>query len=331
MVGDAPRAHTASRRALASGADLGDIGLQAIASFCLGEAYHALGEYGQAIEVLRENLQLLQGVPRFERFGMGTIVAVAAGTWLAWGLAEQGAFAEGLAFGDEALQIAEAADHPLSVVTASFGVGLLSLRKGDPPKAIPVLERGLRLCQDLEIGGWFVDVAPVLGAAYLQSGRLAGALPLLERAVERAVSIRHIFWQALRESWLSEAYLLSGRVEKALRLAEQALKHAQDRQERGYQAWVLRLLGEIHAQQDSLAVAQAETYYRQALALAEALGMRPLQAHCHRGLGTLYAKIGRLKQARAELSTAIELYRAMDMTFWLPEAEATLTQVEGRP
>ena len=58
--------------------------------------------------------------------------------------------------------------------------------------------------------------------------------------------------------------------------------------------------------------------------------MRPLQAHCHRGLGTLYAKIGRREPARAELSTAIELYRAMDMTFWLPQAEAALAQVEGR-
>ncbi len=57
--------------------------------------------------------------------------------------------------------------------------------------------------------------------------------------------------------------------------------------------------------------------------------MRPLQAHCHRGLGTLYAKTGRREQARAELSTAIELYRAMDMTFWLPQAEAALAQVEG--
>jgi Flp pilus assembly protein TadD len=58
--------------------------------------------------------------------------------------------------------------------------------------------------------------------------------------------------------------------------------------------------------------------------------MRPLQAHCHRGLGTLYAKTGRREQARAELSTAIDLYRAMAMTFWLPEAEAALAQVEGR-
>ncbi len=62
-------------------------------------------------------------------------------------------------------------------------------------------------------------------------------------------------------------------------------------------------------------------------ALAEELGMRPLQAHCHRGLGTLYAKTGQREQARAELAAAIKLYRAMDMTFWLPQTEAALTQV----
>jgi hypothetical protein len=56
--------------------------------------------------------------------------------------------------------------------------------------------------------------------------------------------------------------------------------------------------------------------------------MRPLQAHCHRGLGTLYATTGRRKQARAALTTAIALYRAMEMTFWLPQAEAALAQVE---
>ena len=52
-------------------------------------------------------------------------------------------------------------------------------------------------------------------------------------------------------------------------------------------------------------------HYRQALALADELGMRPLVAHCHLGLGMLYAKTGQPEQARAELSTAIALYRAM--------------------
>ena len=58
--------------------------------------------------------------------------------------------------------------------------------------------------------------------------------------------------------------------------------------------------------------------------------MRPLATHCHRGLGTLYAEIGGREQARAELSIAIELYKAMDMRFWLPQAEAVLAQVEKR-
>jgi hypothetical protein len=56
--------------------------------------------------------------------------------------------------------------------------------------------------------------------------------------------------------------------------------------------------------------------------------MRLLQAHCHYGLGTLYRQTGRAALARAALSTAIEMYRAMDMTFWLPAAEAVLAQVE---
>jgi hypothetical protein len=57
--------------------------------------------------------------------------------------------------------------------------------------------------------------------------------------------------------------------------------------------------------------------------------MRPLQAHCHLGLGTLYARIGQRQQAHAELTTAIALYRAMDMIFWLPQAEAALVEVSG--
>ena len=74
----------------------------------------------------------------------------------------------------------------------------------------------------------------------------------------------------------------------------------------------------------------ANTSYREALALAEALGMRPLQAHCNRGLGMLYATIGQPQQARAALAAAIDLYRDMDMTFWLPQTQEALAQVEGQ-
>jgi tetratricopeptide (TPR) repeat protein len=127
---------------------------------------------------------------------------------------------------------------------------------------------------------------------------------------------------------LSEAYLLAGREEDARRLAQHALELCHAYRYRGSEAWILRLLGEIHARYDPSQVTQAEAHYQQALALAEELGMRPLQAHCHLGLGRLYGPVGRGAQARAALSAAIELYRAMEMTFWLPQAEAALAQVE---
>ena len=122
----------------------------------------------------------------------------------------------------------------------------------------------------------------------------------------------------------------AGRLEEAYTLAEQMLAHARERKERGNEAYALRLLGEIAARREPPEHEQAEAYYQQALALAEELGMRPLVAHGHLGLGTLYAKSGQRRQARAELSAAIELYRAMDMTFWLPQAEAALAQMEGQ-
>jgi tetratricopeptide (TPR) repeat protein len=93
------------------------------------------------------------------------------------------------------------------------------------------------------------------------------------------------------------------------------------------EALALHQLGVVHAHADPPDATQAAAYYQQALALAEELGMRPLVAHCHHGLGRLYGQTGRGAQARAALTTAIALYRDMEMTFWLPQVEAALAQV----
>ena len=124
--------------------------------------------------------------------------------------------------------------------------------------------------------------------------------------------------------------MLAGRLEEAQTLAESALTLARAHQERSNEAYALRLLGEVAVPREPPDCALAEAHYQQAHALAEELGMRPLQAHCHRGLGTLYAMTGQREQARTALSTAIEMYRAMAMTFWLPQAEAALAQMDGR-
>jgi tetratricopeptide (TPR) repeat protein len=203
------------------------------------------------------------------------------------------------------------------------------LGKGDLHQAIPVLERALDLVQEAHIGLGVPWVAAPLGAAYALAGRTAEALPLLEQAVEQGIAIRLMLDHALRVAWLSEAYLLAGRLDEAHTQARHALEFSRAHQERGHEAYALRLLGEVHARREPSEVEPAATHYRQAITLAKALGMRPLQAHCHLGLGTLYTRTGQREQARAELSMAIGLYRAMEMHFWLPQAEAALAQTGG--
>jgi tetratricopeptide (TPR) repeat protein len=143
----------------------------------------------------------------------------------------------------------------------------------------------------------------------------------------RHASGSRVFQYATVLTELSEALLLVGRVDEAHVLAERLLELSSTHTGHGYQAHAYRLLGDVATHREPPDLALAEAHYRQALALAEEMGMRPLQAHCHRGLGTLYARLGRSEQARSALSAAIELYRAMEMTFWLPQAEAALAQV----
>ena len=157
-----------------------------------------------------------------------------------------------------------------------------------------------------------------LGSVYALQGRLAEGFALLEEAASESLGTgapRKVFLTRL-----SEVCRLVGRGEEAWQYVRQALDLARQQKARGREAHALHQLGTVHAHADPPNVMQAEAHYQQALALAEELGMRPLQAHSHRGLSTLYAQTGRRAQARAALAAAIALYRAMDISFWLPQA-----------
>jgi tetratricopeptide (TPR) repeat protein len=268
-----------------------------------------------------------EGERRYERFGHALFPSVLSRAWLAACHAELGTFAEGSDLGEEGLRIAELVAHPGSLTFASWGIGLLSLHRGDLYRALPLLERAMSLCQEADLPIYSPWIAVALGAAHTLSGHVADAVPLLTQAMEWAIATETISYQALCVLSLGETQLLASRPEEAHVFAERALALARTHQERGHQAYALRLLGDIHARHGPPAIEPAKTHYRQALALAEELGMRPLLAHCHLGLGTLYARTGQPQQVRAELTAAIALYRAMDMTFWLPQAEAALAQV----
>jgi tetratricopeptide (TPR) repeat protein len=321
-ISDHKRAVASGQRALDLAAGLDSFDLQVTTQFYLGVAYHSLGDYPRAIDVLRKNVTSLTGDLLYERIGLPYLPAVFSRKWLVWCMAERGEFAEGMMHSEESVRIAEAIAQPWDLMVAYRSVGLLHFYKGECDQALPLLERCHTLCQRGNLSIWLPLTVATLGAAYSLAGRAAEAIPLLEQGADQQGP-----HYSLRVAYLSEGYLRVGQIDQAMQLAERAVQLSLDRQERGYQAWALRLLGEIHAYRDNQAVKQAEAYYQQALVLATELSMRPLQAHCHLGLGKLYSRMARTAQAQGKLSAATNLYQTMDMTFWLSEANTVLMQI----
>jgi len=327
MMGEYDRSIASGQRALTLATTCEDFALQVTTHLRLGQAYHVLGNYRQAIEALKWNVDSLTGALLQERFGLAGLPSVHARTWLSWCLAETGAFPEGIAYGAEALQLAEAVERPYDLLVAYCGFGLVHLRRGNLASAVPMLERGLSLCRTTPIPLLFSTIASLLGVAYALCGRISEALSLLEQAMVQDTTRRPLASSSIVGVRLSQAYLLAGRVEEAQQLTGRMLDLARTRKEQGHEAYASWLLGESYMQYCPQQVELAVTYYRQALALAEALAMRPLLAHCHLGLGLLYCQERCRAQACAELSAAMELFQSMHMELWLPRAEAALTQV----
>ena len=324
LLGDPKRAAEAAGRAQTLAVAHSDFALQVTATSVLGQAHYAQGAYGQAIEELSRNVATLEGDRRRERLGLAGLPSVMSRTFLAFCLAEVGDFDEARRCSEEALRLAEGVDHSYSLAHALFGVGHVCLRQGDFPEAVSFLERGFELCEAKSIRFAVPRTASSLGYAYAVSGRVPDGLRLLERAIEEAETMRVRYSQALWTTWLAEAVLLAGRTDDAVRLALQALGLARAHDELGHEAWALRLLGQLFSQRDRMRALEAETSYRQALALAHQLGMRPLLAQCELGLGLIYRQTGRDAEARSALEAAIDMLRALHMTFWLPQAEAAL-------
>jgi tetratricopeptide (TPR) repeat protein len=176
------------------------------------------------------------------------------------------------------------------------------------------------VADELTIGFLIPAVGLELSALSILEGRAKDALHLVP-AARAAIRNGLEWWEALAELRLGEALLAAGDVDEARAAATRALGLSRERGERGHEAWALRLLGEIAAHPRSLVADDAEGHYGQALSLAEWLGMRPLVAHCHLGLGKLFRRTASREQADEHLITAATMYREMGMAYWLAETE----------
>jgi class 3 adenylate cyclase/tetratricopeptide (TPR) repeat protein len=316
-LGDHARALAVAQQDLAVAVSFRNFWMQVVSRLRLGQVCHSRGDYAQALEHLARNAAALEpDVARERPPDMAGLPSVLTLTWQALCLAELGRFAEGVERGLLALELAEGAAQPYSLIDACAGLGSLHLSRGDLDAALPLLERGVALARVENIVALVPLMASPLGAAYAMAGRDAEAVAVQEQAIEHAVSMKLMANQPLRLARLGEAHLLAGRLDRAADAATRARELARELREHGHEAYALRVLAEVFARSAPADVERARSAFDEATALARQLGMRPLLAHCHLGLSALLARIGLAAEAEVERVAAAGLLENMQMRPW---------------
>ncbi len=320
-----------AEQALALGDKLQDLPLQLIASEYLALACHALGDYRRAAELLRAATRSRPDELRPDAFESAAVGSwsghqVMSLAWLARCLAECGEFGEGLAAGQQAVAIAEGLDSQYGLAAACIGLGYISLVRGDLDTAGPLLERARSVAGQANITLLRPQATRLLGGVYLLAGRIDEGLALVRAAAEEVESRRLLMQQAAVLVLLGQACLAADRLDEAAAVAQRVLALARERSQRGDEAAALRLLGEI-AERTPGETETAVRHYQAAIALTGELGMRPLLARSHLGLGRLWLGIGERGRAEDELLAATRLFCEMDMGLWVHQTMATLSQL----
>jgi tetratricopeptide (TPR) repeat protein len=279
--------------------------------------YYALGQHRRAVDLLRKCVAV-QGT------GPGSDDVFRPG-YLAMFLAELGEFSEAEVAAEMTLRSPQTApERPWDFATAYWQIAWFWCLKGDLGRAASMAERAVAVAEEWGLRRTVGTARSLLGHVLAIAGRITEAVDLLERGVRDHEAFGTTWLRCPRLWHLGEAYLAAGRVDAATDTADRTLTLARARGERGFEAWTLRLQAEIVTVTTPVDGELAERRYREAMAIATELEMRPLVAHCHRGLVTLSRRIGDRAKGDEHLTTATTMYREMGMGFWLEKAEAEL-------
>jgi tetratricopeptide (TPR) repeat protein len=317
-VVDLDAALEAGERALAIADSLPDRTLRAETSFYLGLVYLARGNASRAAAIFSTNLHTLDEVIEAHRREFPSSRFAAHGPilvrgWMARVLAEIGDFVDGEAWGHEAVRLGEAGDSPFALTAALTGLGILYVRKGEPGRAIPLLQRALDLCRDYRFNNWLPTVAASLGHAHVSLGQIEPGLDLLENAVDHGARAGIMSSHSLWLIYLAEGCLLAQRASDSLTHGRRALALSREHNEGGYEAWALRLLADVASRANPPDPEEAEKKYGEALALAERLELLPLVARCQLELGDLYERTGDHARAATYHARGRGLCRDLEM------------------
>lgn len=308
------RAIELGEKALTLAERAGHFSCQVSTLFHLGAFFFTIGDYPKQVKVHQEVRKRLTGEPAFQHHGLAGLPASMSRSMLVFGMAELGNFEKIEEIGHEALEIAKKAENAMSLILGYDSLAMAYLRHGEVECALPLLEKGHELCRSYEVRIFYSFTVGSLGYAYLLANEPRRALTVLEEGA-KAENLQASIFTVHSLTTLADAYRAVGETPLATETVSCALKIANEREERGFEAWAMLVMAGIHA--DAGRLEEATQWYGRALQQATDLSMRPLIGHCHNGLGHVYLRLGKERKAQSETKMALEIYRMLGMTYWL--------------
>ena len=311
-------------RCLGIAEHLGDRVLVSIARRYMGHAFHALGQGRQAVSALHDCAEALAGNVERDPSANAITAYVSTCAWLAFALADLGEFDAAETWADRARTEAEARHHPYSEAIALTLAGQVSVLRGQLERAVGPLARALSICRDANLTVWQAIPAALLGQCMVTLDRKEEGLSLLEEGVRLSDEVGIKAYLSRWATLLGEGFLTTGDAVRAAEIGERALELARAHGERGHEAAALRLLGDVAAVQEPPLLTTASERYATAISIADELGLRPLLARAHLGLGQLHRRGRQVQEAEAHLATAVVLFSDLGMRAWLDRTEPEL-------
>jgi class 3 adenylate cyclase/tetratricopeptide (TPR) repeat protein len=287
----------------------------------LANAQIVAGQFQAARDLMTSKLSTADAIPAAWSPSV-TVPSIAFRSLLIAANGHMGNFEEAIQFGREALASARAVAKPVNEMLVADWLSWCYGSLGDLAASLELSDRAVTLSEHHGSTTMLVPALVQHGWNVCALGQHIQGLPFIERGLALAEAHRVLFFQSMWLVMLAQVHLWNRDPSSAEALARRALEVARVREEPPYQAWAYYVAGE--AADGNANPSVPEAHYRQALALSEPRGMRPLVAHCHAGLAKLYWRRGNRQKAQEELDTAAAMYREMAMTYWLEKAEAEM-------
>jgi serine/threonine protein kinase/tetratricopeptide (TPR) repeat protein len=291
-------------KALAMACAAGDRKEEARATAYLGHVYRNLNRLGEA----REHFERILALARETGDRQGEAVATAN---LGLVLQRLGRPKEAREHCERHLAYCRAVGDREGEAASTGNLGLLFQEVGSLGEAREHYERQLALCREIGDRAGEGNATGNLGSVVRSLGRPGEARAHFERAIALAREIGHREVEAIATGNLALALGTLGRIREAREHLERSLALAREIRNRHIEGFALQSLADLSA--GELDVATAERHYAEALDLRRKIGHRVGEAVTLRARGVLYARLGRIEEARAALDAGCVLARELEM------------------